>query len=46
MGRITKEEILDKIREKRTLWMSLGERRVLMMRQRLKRSSGLLRDLE
>ena len=44
MDRITNEEVLERIREKRTLWMSLRKRRGQMLGHTL-RHGGLLRDI-
>ena len=44
MDRITNEEVLGRIEEKRTLWKSLKKRRGQMMGHTL-RHGGLLRDI-
>ena len=44
MDKITNEEVLGRIEEKRTLWKSLKKRRSLMVGHTL-RHGGLLRDV-
>ena len=45
MKRITNEEVLGRIGERRTLWKSLKKRRGQMMGHTLIRHGGLLRDI-
>ena len=45
MDRITNEEVLERIGERRTLWKSLRKRRAQMMGYTLRHRRGLNRDI-